>query len=185
MPTATLIAAPEGFTSSHSAARPLKLKQGETVFTLSIRRDGQQLLVNHNGEECRLRILDKSDNTLRYEINNLQQTVVYARTNDQLWLDTPRGNLCFGDVTLVSSRAQSAGSDQVRAAMDGAIVTVLAEAGERVTKGQTLAVLEAMKMEHPLKAGVDGTVQEILVQAGDQVKGRQLLIQLQADESAK
>ncbi len=182
---AALIAAPQGFTSSHSAARPLKLKQGETVFTLSIRRDGQQLLVNHNGEECALRLLEKTSDLLRYEIDNVQQSIAWAEDNGQLWLDTPRGNLCFSDVTLVSSRAQSAGSDQVRAAMDGAIVTVLAEAGERVTKGQTLAVLEAMKMEHPLKAGVDGVVQDILVQAGDQVKGRQLLIQLQADESAE
>jgi geranyl-CoA carboxylase alpha subunit len=67
--------------------------------------------------------------------------------------------------------------------MDGAIVDVLVEEGARVSKGQLLVVLEAMKMEHPLKAGVDGTVRRIGISKGDQVKSRQLLVELEADEA--
>ena len=66
--------------------------------------------------------------------------------------------------------------------MDGAVIEVNAAAGDTVKRGQILAVLEAMKMEHPLKAGVSGIVKEVLVNEGDQVKGRQLLIQLEASE---
>jgi geranyl-CoA carboxylase alpha subunit len=66
--------------------------------------------------------------------------------------------------------------------MDGAIVEVLVNEGDEVEVGQTLVVLEAMKMEHPLKAEVAGKVANINVVAGDQVKGRQKLIQLQANE---
>ena len=60
------------------------------------------------------------------------------------------------------------------------MVDVMVKVGDVVEVGQTLAVLEAMKMEHPLKAGVSGTIAEVLVQAGDQVKGRQKLIQITA-----
>ena len=60
--------------------------------------------------------------------------------------------------------------------MDGAVIEVSAAAGDTVKRGQTLAVLEAMKMEHALKADCDGTVDTVTVSAGDQVKRQQLLI---------
>ena len=67
--------------------------------------------------------------------------------------------------------------------MDGAIVEVLVEEGATVSKGQLLVVLEAMKMEHPLKASIDGVVRRIGVSRGDQVKNRQLLVEIEASES--
>jgi geranyl-CoA carboxylase alpha subunit len=67
--------------------------------------------------------------------------------------------------------------------MDGAIVEVLVEEGATVSKGQLLVVLEAMKMEHPLKASIDGVVRRIGVSRGDQVKNRQLLVEIEASEA--
>ncbi|MGY8832398.1 MAG: acetyl-CoA carboxylase biotin carboxyl carrier protein subunit, partial [Pseudomonadales bacterium] len=51
------------------------------------------------------------------------------------------------------------------------------------SKGQLLVVLEAMKMEHPLKANIDGVVRRIGVSRGDQVKNRQLLVEIEAAET--
>jgi geranyl-CoA carboxylase alpha subunit len=67
--------------------------------------------------------------------------------------------------------------------MDGAIVEVLVAEGEQVSKGQLLVVLEAMKMEHPLKAGMDGVIRRVQVSQGDQVKNRQLLVEVEAAEA--
>jgi geranyl-CoA carboxylase alpha subunit len=64
--------------------------------------------------------------------------------------------------------------------MDGAIVAVLAQPGEQVVAGQTLVVLEAMKMEHQLKSGINGRVESISVSVGDQVKERQQLLSVVA-----
>ena len=63
--------------------------------------------------------------------------------------------------------------------MDGAITLVQVSEGDEVRKGQLLLVLEAMKMEHPLKAGIDGVVKAIQVSAGDQVRNRQVLLQIE------
>jgi geranyl-CoA carboxylase alpha subunit len=77
------------------------------------------------------------------------------------------------------------GNGEVKASMDGAIVAVLVSPGEVVQAGQTLVILEAMKMEHPLKAGIDGSVEAINVTVGDQVKSRQLLASVTGQAAGK
>jgi geranyl-CoA carboxylase alpha subunit len=67
--------------------------------------------------------------------------------------------------------------------MDGAVVEVSVTEGDRVQAGQTLAVLEAMKMEHPLKADRDGQVTDIRIATGSQVRRRQLLMHVNVPEA--
>ncbi|HEX5213805.1 MAG TPA: biotin/lipoyl-containing protein, partial [Pseudolabrys sp.] len=57
----------------------------------------------------------------------------------------------------------------VRAPMHGKVLALLVAPGERVSRGQRLAIIEAMKMEHTLHASTDGTVGEIAVAQGAQV----------------
>jgi 3-methylcrotonyl-CoA carboxylase alpha subunit len=72
------------------------------------------------------------------------------------------------DLILDEAGDQAAGG-LVRAPMHGKVLAVLVEQGERVTRGQRLAIIEAMKMEHTLVAPVDGTVAEVAVAADAQV----------------
>jgi 3-methylcrotonyl-CoA carboxylase alpha subunit len=60
-------------------------------------------------------------------------------------------------------------SGLVRAPMHGKVLSVLVEQGAHVTRGQRLAIIEAMKMEHTLMAPIEGTVAEIAVTADAQV----------------
>ena len=92
----------------------------------------------------------------------------------------------FEDQTLTASaEAAAAGDGRLLAPMDGRIVSVSATAGARVDKGQTLVVLEAMKMQHQIKANVAGTIETVAVKEGDQVSGRALLIMVKADGEAQ
>ena len=68
------------------------------------------------------------------------------------------------------------GDGKIRAPMDGAIVNLLVNVGDTVSKGQTLLVLEAMKIQQQIKSDVDGVVEELIGQVGQQVKKRQLLL---------
>jgi 3-methylcrotonyl-CoA carboxylase alpha subunit len=72
------------------------------------------------------------------------------------------------DLTLDEAGDHGAGG-LVRAPMHGKVLAVLVEQGERVTRGQRLAIIEAMKMEHTLTAPIEGTVAEIAVAADAQV----------------
>jgi 3-methylcrotonyl-CoA carboxylase alpha subunit len=61
--------------------------------------------------------------------------------------------------------------------MHGKVLSIEVAKGDRVVKGQRLAVIEAMKMEHALQAHGDGLVAEVMVEAGAQVaEGARLLI---------
>jgi acetyl/propionyl-CoA carboxylase alpha subunit len=91
-------------------------------------------------------------------------------------------------ITLPQPRIEEVaqvGDDQVRAPMPGRIASVPARPGARVTRGQTLATLEAMKMEHALTAPFDGVVAEVFCAVGDQVQEGALLVQLTKEASPK
>ncbi len=79
---------------------------------------------------------------------------------------------------LAEAQVDPAGGDTILAPMPGLVRMVLTGAGQRVTKGDALLVLEAMKMEHTLTAPRDGVVAEVLVAEGDQVTANTLLLSL-------
>jgi geranyl-CoA carboxylase alpha subunit len=71
----------------------------------------------------------------------------------------------------------------ISAPMAGIVTAVLVTPGDRVTKGQPLAVLEAMKMQHELCAPHDAVVGAIMVFVGEQVANRRILLTLAADDA--
>ncbi|HET8817988.1 MAG TPA: biotin/lipoyl-containing protein, partial [Xanthomonadaceae bacterium] len=75
------------------------------------------------------------------------------------------------------------GDDRLLAPMPGRVVLVKAQAGDAVSAGQELVVLEAMKMELALKAPRDGTVDEVRAVAGDFVDADAVLVSLAAPEA--
>jgi acetyl-CoA/propionyl-CoA carboxylase biotin carboxyl carrier protein len=70
----------------------------------------------------------------------------------------------------------AAGSGRIAAPMQGTIVKVTVEAGQTVAAGDTVVVLEAMKMENNVAADVDGTVAEVKVEAGQSVGAGEILV---------
>jgi pyruvate carboxylase len=74
--------------------------------------------------------------------------------------------------------ADSASDSEVGASIPGHIMKILVKEGDAVKAGQSLAVIEAMKMETVMAAARDGKVETILVKEGQQVKTGQLLIRL-------
>jgi len=77
-----------------------------------------------------------------------------------------------------AARGTEQGGD-LRAPMPGRVRRVAAAAGEQVTKGQVLLVLEAMKMEHAIRAPRDGAVRAVHVREGDLVEAGVELAEIQ------
>ncbi|MEX0337499.1 MAG: biotin carboxylase N-terminal domain-containing protein [Arenibacterium sp.] len=85
------------------------------------------------------------------------------------------------DIVDPLSRDSSAGGDGnlIVAPMPGLVKAVFADAGQTVSAGDRLAILEAMKMEHSLLAARDGVVAEVLAEAGAQVEAGAALVRLE------
>jgi len=91
----------------------------------------------------------------------------------------PEGDIVVHEVDLIAHAGDAAGDDgQLTAPMPGKVIAYLAAVGDKVAKGQPLAVMEAMKMEHTLSAPRDGVVEELLYAVGDQVAGGGELLRL-------
>ena len=75
-------------------------------------------------------------------------------------------------------KAEAGNSKHVAAPMPGKVVTVAVRSGQKVSRGDALVTLEAMKMEAAVRTDTDGTVAEVLAQPGMQVDAKDLLVVL-------
>jgi len=80
------------------------------------------------------------------------------------------------DIASTGTPARSR-SSAVSAPIPGAIVSIAVKPGQRVDVGQELCVLDAMKMESPIRASREGTIGTIHISVGDNVKHHQLLME--------
>lgn len=92
--------------------------------------------------------------------------------------------MAFGIVDPLERATGAQGDGNlIEAPMPGLVRAVDAKVGQVVAKGDRLAVLEAMKMEHALLAARDGVVAEVFAAEGDQVEAGAALVRLEAEES--
>ena len=91
----------------------------------------------------------------------------------------------FKDLIILDGAIDEAvGGGRVIAPMHGLLLEVLVKSGDEVVKGQTLAILEAMKMHYEIKAEIDGIVEEVSAVAGKQVAADDVLIEINQDQDA-
>ena len=170
-----------GWRNSSGSRHNFNLRFEGEDFAVNLRDQGGAIEITCREECCQLELKGLDENYCTFSRNGIQERIPYVFSGVKLYIDSGLGHFGFEDVTQEPARgAGGVGSGQVRASMDGAIVAVLAQPGEQVVAGQTLVVLEAMKMEHQLKSGIDGRVESISVSVGDQVKERQQLLSVVA-----
>lgn len=160
-----------------SLSLPLKLRYDEQKLDVMVTRDGNTVTVEACGEKESLTLIQQTEEQLIYSVNGVRRKVDYVLDGNLVYLDVANGNVQVENITyLPPETADVAGDGKIRAPMDGAIINVLVQPGENVQKGQTLLILEAMKIQQQIKSDVDGVVAEVVGQVGQQVKKRQILL---------
>ena len=112
------------------------------------------------------------------EVNNSRFFSKVTRDNDNIIVHGPWGDALFKILprfTLPGSEAQAGG---LIAPMPGKVVDLKVKTGSKVKKGDTLVILEAMKMEHQVKAPEDGKITKVLIKKDDQLENGALLMVL-------
>ena len=107
------------------------------------------------------------------------------RQRGQIYCSIGGRGAFFKDLIILDGAlAEAVGGGRVIAPMHGLLLEVMVKPGDEVSKGQTLAVLEAMKMHYEIQAEIDGTVAEVTAVAGKQVAADDVLIDINENEDA-
>ena len=124
-----------------------------------------------------LRGRDADSHRLAIDGLHTQATAVFAAGRLHLAL---AGRACsIDDLSYAPpKRADDAGESSVLAPMNGRLLALLVSPGDQVVKGQRVAVLEAMKLEHQLLARRDGIVERVGAAVGEQLATRALVVKL-------
>ncbi|WP_305851957.1 acetyl-CoA carboxylase biotin carboxylase subunit [Ruegeria sp. HKCCD8929] len=166
-----------GWSSAPLLSRGLSLSAGERRIDASVSaaRAGWQVWV---GEERFDVTLEGQNRSLRARINGQTVDAVAHVAGDKVQLAVGAERLTFHRLHAGAQEEAAASGGRVTAPMPGLVLAVEAAPGASVAKGDTLAVLEAMKMQHQITAAVSGTVREVHVAAGQQLASGDVMIEI-------
>ncbi|WP_110240307.1 biotin carboxylase N-terminal domain-containing protein [Nocardioides gilvus] len=100
-------------------------------------------------------------------------------------VDSTLGYVKLNRVPRFVDPSEQVATGSLLAPMPGSVLSVSVEVGQQVTAGQTILVMEAMKMQHTVSAPTDGVVSEINVKPGSQVGAGDVLAVVEGEESAE
>ena len=156
---------PSGWRNVPSALQRVQL--GEVEVAYGFRRD--RLVVEVDGAPVEVRLVSATPDLVDLEVDGVRRRVAVAYVDGTWYVDSPLGSTTLAEAPRFTEPGTGAAAGSLTAPMPGTVVRVNAEVGAAVTAGDVLLVLEAMKMEHPVRATADGTLTEVRVTAGQQV----------------
>jgi 3-methylcrotonyl-CoA carboxylase alpha subunit len=132
-----------------------------------------------------LEILQSGNEAMRLNIAGRITSAKLIEHGNALTIHLDGQSYTFGLPDRLADHEESdeSGGDKLISPMPGLVKVVSTKAGAKVTKGEPLIVVEAMKMEHTLTAPRDGTVAELFVAAGDHVENGANLLALEAENA--
>jgi len=155
---------------------------GDAVRVVRIEREGDTYRVAiDGGEEIAVRLAGMSGATLELDLHGARRRVHVVRAGGQRMVAIGSDVYEFALAERGGTRrAQAAiGDDSLTAQMPGQVVSVPVAEGDAVEAGQTLVVLEAMKMEMRVNAPRAGTVRKLLAAPGQVVERGQKLVEIE------
>ncbi|MFF4419965.1 biotin carboxylase N-terminal domain-containing protein [Streptomyces sp. NPDC001549] len=137
------------------------------------------------GTPARARIISRTPDAVTVELDGVTHRFSHATSPEGTWLGRDADSWHVQHHDPVSAHgAASAGADTLAAPMPGTVTVVKVAVGDKVAAGQSLLVVEAMKMEHVISAPHAGTVTELDVTPGSTVAMDQILAVVTPDEDA-
>ena len=171
----------DGFRSHGVASRRIDFEyQGQPVVAkLRYLDDGLMLKVD-DAEPQPLALSALPDGRIDVRYGSDRQVVQVYPLGEVQHVFGTRGAAQITELDVLAHASEGGESGRLTAPMPGKVVSIAVKAGDKVSKGQPLAVMEAMKMEHTIAAPQDGVVLELLYAPGDQVMDGAELLRLGA-----
>lgn len=144
----------------------IKLGDDELALDISVVKEGQfHFIYQHKSYNAEVISESIEDKSMVIKVNGKLCTV---QVEDQF-------DMLIKELGLEGSNTKLA--REIKAPMPGLVLSVSVAVGQQVAKGDSLLVLEAMKMENLLKSTTEGIIKKICVSTGDKVEKNQVLIE--------
>lgn len=131
-----------------------------------------------------IEVLTASADAVHLRVGGVSAWFAGLVTDDRVYVDGPGGSLALRVVPRFVDPADQVAEGSLLAPMPGSVVRLAAAAGDEVSEGQTILVMEAMKMQHTVAAPYAGIVTELSASEGEQVEaGAVLAVVTPADEA--
>ncbi|MEZ5918044.1 MAG: biotin/lipoyl-containing protein [Parvularculaceae bacterium] len=173
-----------GWSSATAISRSYRFEAGEKTATVVVTpAGGDRFSILSDDESLQCRVLEHLENSVRVEIGD-------ERLHAQFFIpefdNSSRVKLCLNGVdieltdlnSVLTPMNERAGAGAIIAPMHGMLVELSVKPGQTVVKGERLAILEAMKMQHELLCGINGKVSVIHAAAGSQVAANSVLLEV-------
>ncbi|MCO5143688.1 MAG: acetyl-CoA carboxylase biotin carboxyl carrier protein subunit [Oligoflexia bacterium] len=166
--------------------RNLKLSNGKSLTIHPTAENGTEAILDGKSyKDCSKVTIEKIDAETQkiYLSSKGQNRLIWLYTkNQRRILAWPGGSIEF-ECSLTDSLGEES-SDRlkpIKLSMPGKVLSVKVKPGDKVTKGQALVVVEAMKMENILMASGDGTIDTVSIKEGDRLESGATLITFKAE----
>jgi len=177
-----LASAPSGWLSSRLPDEEIVLARGGQEFVIRYRRQRSGRFRLGTGSSAFVHAWGESE--IDVEIDGRRCISRVTREGARLVVHGPRGDVEFDVKPRFKLPGEDADAGGFVARMPGKVIELRVAEGDAVRAGDTLLVLEAMKMEHPMSAQEDGVVREVRVSEGDQVESGTLLLIVEPADAA-
>ena len=165
---------PTGWRNSRLPGQKITFNYRDQDIEITYRSNRDGTFNVNNGTTAK--IIEWTPSGIDIEVNNSRFFSKITRDSDSIVVHGPWGDALFKILprfTLPGSEQQAGG---LVAPMPGKVIDLKVKVGSKVKKGDTLVILEAMKMEHQVKASEDGKVTKVLIKKDDQLENGALLM---------
>jgi propionyl-CoA carboxylase alpha chain len=129
-----------------------------------------------DGEPGAARVHEAAGDWIDLEIDGIRERFSVVRDDERVWVQSADGEVALTELPRFPQPELEQVSGGYLAPMPGKVLSVVVAPGDKVSAGQLLLTLEAMKMEHRITCGADGVVAEVRVGAGSQVEASEILL---------
>jgi biotin carboxyl carrier protein len=162
--------------------------ENRTAHIELLNKAGNKALISVDGKkyDVDIKMVEKGVYSILYNGQSFNVELIEGETSKKYVVNTFARSFNVEIVDAETKYRQSRlqgmeheGENDLSSPMPGKVVKIPVTVGENVTSGQTLIVVEAMKMQSEFKASADRVVKEILVKEGDTVEAHQVMIKLE------
>ena len=172
---------PSGWRNAASQLQTQDWVTSAGELTVGYRFDRDRMVAEIDGSPVEVILHRAAANSVDLTVAGVRRRFAVFSMGDQVWVSSPLGHSSMTRLSRFPEPVVDEAPGSLLSPMPGKVVSINADEGAEVAAGETIVVIEAMKMEHAVRSPVDGTVASIPVAVDQQVDADQVLAVVEAN----